>query len=38
MTLIICTDYVSANKEALAEALPKRLSLTDPLARWTAAP
>lgn len=26
------------DEEALAETLPKRLSLTDPLARWTAAP
>ena len=25
-------------KRALAETLPKRLSLTDPQARWTAAP
>ena len=26
------------DEEALAETLPKRLSLTDPQARWTAAP
>lgn len=32
-------EYLEAlDEEALAEALPKRLSLTDPLARWTAAP
>ena len=32
-------EYLEAlDKEALAEALPKRLSLTDPLSRWTAAP
>ncbi len=32
-------EYLEAlDKEALAETLPKRLSLTDPLARWTAAP
>ena len=32
-------EYLEAlNKEALAETLPKRLSLTDPQARWTAAP
>jgi hypothetical protein len=32
-------EYLDArDDEALAEALPKRLSLTDPLSRWTAAP
>lgn len=32
-------EYLDAlDDEALAEALPKRISLTDPLARWTAAP
>ena len=32
-------EYLKAlDEEALAEALPKRLSLTDPLSRWTAAP
>lgn len=32
-------EYLEAlDKEVLAEALPKRLSLTDPLSRWTAAP
>lgn len=32
-------EYLEAlDEEALAEALPKRLSLTDPLSRWTAAP
>ncbi|MDV7214051.1 IS1182 family transposase [Azotobacter beijerinckii] len=32
-------EYLEAlDDEALAETLPKRLSLTDPLARWTAAP
>lgn len=32
-------EYLDAlDEEALAEALPKRLSLTDPLSRWTAAP
>ena len=32
-------EYLEAlDEEALAETLPKRLSLTDPLARWTAAP
>ena len=32
-------EYLEAlDEEALAEALPKRVSLTDPLARWTAAP
>jgi len=32
-------EYLDAlDDEALAEALPKRLSLTDPLARWTTAP
>jgi hypothetical protein len=31
--------YLEAlDEEALAETLPKRLSLTDPQARWTAAP
>jgi hypothetical protein len=32
-------EYLEAlDEEALAETLPKRLSLTDPQARWTAAP
>jgi transposase len=32
-------EYLEAlDAEALAEAMPKNLSLTDPLARWTAAP
>ena len=32
-------EYLEAlDEEALAEALPKRLSLTDPLSRWTAVP
>lgn len=32
-------EYLEAlDDEALAQTLPKRLSLTDPLARWTAAP
>jgi hypothetical protein len=32
-------EYLEAlDEEALGEALPKRLSLTDPLSRWTAAP
>lgn len=32
-------EYLEAlDEEALGEALPKRISLTDPLARWTAAP
>ena len=32
-------EYLEAlDEESLAEALPKRLSLTDPLSRWTAAP
>ncbi|MDB5995338.1 MAG: family transposase [Pseudomonas sp.] len=32
-------DYLEAlDEEALAERLPKRLSLTDPQARWTASP
>lgn len=32
-------EYLEAlDDEALAETLPKHLSLTDPLARWTAAP
>lgn len=32
-------EYLEAlDQEALAETLPKRLSLTDPQARWTAAP
>jgi len=32
-------EYLEAlDEEALAETMPKRISLTDPLARWTAAP
>jgi transposase len=32
-------EYLEAlDDEALAETMPKRISLTDPLARWTAAP
>ncbi|HEJ4639105.1 TPA: transposase, partial [Pseudomonas aeruginosa] len=32
-------EYLEAlDEEALAEALPKKISLTDPLSRWTAAP
>lgn len=32
-------EYLEAlDEEALAEALPKKVSLTDPLSRWTAAP
>ncbi len=32
-------EYLEAlEEEALGEALPERLSLTDPLSRWTAAP
>jgi hypothetical protein len=32
-------EYLQAlDDEALAETMPKRISLTDPLARWTAAP
>jgi transposase len=32
-------EYLEAlDEQALGEALPKRISLTDPLARWTAAP
>ncbi|RFQ09740.1 IS5/IS1182 family transposase, partial [Pseudomonas sp. ATCC 13867] len=32
-------EYLEAlNEEALAEALPKKISFTDPQARWTAAP
>ncbi|GFZ69434.1 hypothetical protein PSE10C_01760 [Pseudomonas amygdali pv. eriobotryae] len=32
-------EYLEAlDEEALGEALPKRLSVTDPLSRWTAAP
>lgn len=32
-------EYLKAlDEEALAETLPKRLSLTDPQTRWTAAP
>jgi len=33
------SDYLEAlDEEALAEALPKRLSLIDPIFRWTVAP
>lgn len=32
-------EYLEAlDEEALAEALPKKISLTDPQSRWTAAP
>ncbi len=35
----VVREYLEAlDEEALAETLPKRLSLTDPQARWTAAP
>ena len=30
--------FEGLDEEALAETLPKRLSLTDPQARWTAGP
>ena len=39
LSTLAVREYLEAlDEEALAETLPKRLSLTDPQARWTAAP